>query len=142
MSSEKPSWAKTNVSWDIRKVIWQRWAMGDTVKGTIAFFQLHRDKYENAPLDRNTVATVRNELAGLPFELLHKLLEEMPETKTFLMEQRPDFKEKIEVSQQPQSQPGSPTHITVIPKRKIKSHTLETKIVDGKVQDTHWIELG
>lgn len=141
MSSEKPSWAKTNVSWDIRKVIWQRWSMGDTVKGTIDFFQLHRDKHPNAPLDRNTTASVRNELVGLPVELLQKLLEEMPEIKTFLMEQRSDFKDKIESSQQPQSQLGSPTHITVIPKRKIKNTRIETKIVDGKPETTIIREL-
>ena len=29
----------------------------------------------------------------------------------------------------------------VIPKRKIKSQTIERKIVDGKIEDTHRIEL-
>ncbi len=141
MAGEKPNWAKTNVNWGIRKVIWQRWALGETVKDSLKFFQLHKTEYEDAPWDRNTVAAVRNELASLPFELLHKLLEEIPETRTFLMQQRPDFKEKIELSQQPQSQLGSPTHITVIPKRKIKRRIIESKTVDGKVQVTDSIEL-
>jgi len=94
MSSEKPSWAKTNVGWDIRKLIWQRWAMAETIKQTMEFFDLDKVKYENAPVDRNTIAAVRNELADLPLELLHKLLEEMPDIETFLKEQRRDFQGK------------------------------------------------
>ena len=140
MSSEKPSWVKTNVGWDIRKVIWQRLAMGDTIAEIKTFFDLHQDEYKNAPIDRNTIAAVRNELADLPLELLDKLLEEMPEIETFLKEKRPDFKEKIESSKRPHSHPSSSTY-TVVPKRKIQSQTGEITIFDSKFDGTHRTKL-
>lgn len=117
--------------------------MGDTIANTLTFYDLRKGEKEflDFPTDRNTIAKVRDELAHVPLEVLHKLSEEIPEIETFLIEKRPDFKEKTESSKQPQYQPGSPTHITVVPKRKIKRHITERKMVDGKVQETDWIEL-
>jgi len=140
MASEKPSWAKTNVGWDIRKVVWQRWAMGDTIAATMTFFDSNMTEYKKAPFDRNTIAAVRNELGDLPIELLHKLLKELPEIETFLMKQRPDFKEKFEFLKLPQPRPSSFAPV-LIPKRKIKSRTIEAKTVDGKIEVTDRIEL-
>jgi hypothetical protein len=139
MTPSKPSWQKTNVRWEIRKLIWQRWALGDKVPNTLTFFDLHKGEkgYKDVPTDRSTIIKIRGELAHVPLELLHKLLEELPEVKSFLYDQRPDFKQINESLQQPQSHPS----FTVIPKRKIKSQTIETKIVNGKNEVTHKIEI-
>lgn len=96
MTSPEPSWKRTNVRWEIRKLIWRRWSLGDTIANTLAFFELRQtDKdLKDAPTDRNTIAKVRDELAHVPLEVLLELVKEMPEIATFLRQQRPDFNEK------------------------------------------------
>ncbi len=98
MTSRKPSWMKTNAPWDIRVVIWQHWAQGDTIQKTIHFFELHKDEYEKAPMDRNTISAIKDELIVLPIELMLKLVKDVPEVKQLILEHRPDLQGKLEVS--------------------------------------------
>ena len=96
MAKRKPRWQKTNVSWEIRRIIWQRWAQGDTVPQTVNFFELHQGEYRNVPFDRGTIKKVKDELLDIPAELASKLINELPEVKSFLLEQRPDLKVELE----------------------------------------------
>lgn len=84
----KPSWTKTNVPWEIKKVIWQLQAKGSTVAVTQRFFELHQGEYKGAPLDRTTIAKVRKELGGLSNELANTLVAELPELRSLIQEQK------------------------------------------------------
>lgn len=84
----KASWVKTNVPWDIKKLIWQLWAKGDSVVATQRFFELHQGEYEGAPFDKKTIAKVREELGGLSNELASTLVAELPEVRSLIQEQK------------------------------------------------------
>lgn len=91
MKLKKPRWVKTTVPWETKKVIWQRWALGNTERHTVRFFELNLDKYPYAPLHVDTVRKVQEELLELPIECLDKLVEELPELESFIKEKRPDY---------------------------------------------------
>ena len=80
----KPAWALTNVSWETRKVIWLRWAKGDTIQATQRFLELNQGEYADAPIDPKTIKKVREELDNLPDELAKTLIKELPEIKVFI----------------------------------------------------------
>lgn len=90
MARRKSGWAKTNVSWDIRKVIWLRWAFGDKIKDILKFLELNADQYENAPVDRNTIRNVMDELKLIPCDLVVTLISEAPELKSLILNIRQD----------------------------------------------------
>ena len=94
MRQPKPGWKKTNTPWEIEKVIWLRWALGDTKKETVHYLDGHRDEYPNAPVHRDTIKTVRGEFLALPSELLDKLISDLPEIEHFVKEKRPDYLQK------------------------------------------------
>jgi hypothetical protein len=94
MRQPKPGWKKTNVSWEIKKVIWLRWALGDTEIETIHYLDGHRDEYPNAPVHRDTIRKVREEFLALPSEWLDKLISDLPEIEHFVKEKRPDYLKK------------------------------------------------
>ncbi len=84
VTRRKPSWAQTNVPWDIKKVIWQKWARGDTIAATQRFFELHAGENKGAPFDKETIQKVRNELRSLPDSLMERLLAEFPEVSSLV----------------------------------------------------------
>jgi hypothetical protein len=88
----RPKWALTNTDWETRKIIWQRLALGEPISKIQLFFELNADKYCNAPLDRDTITRVTEELSNLPSELITKLITEVPEIKSYILEIRPDLK--------------------------------------------------
>jgi hypothetical protein len=92
MKDSKPNWQITNVSWEIRKVILQQLARGQTITEILHDFELHADLYLNAPIDRNTISKVKKELALMPDELVKTLIMEVPEAKAYILESRPDLK--------------------------------------------------
>ena len=101
MGKNKPSWAKTNVSWEIRKLILQHWAKGQTINQTVTFFQLNSDSYKDAPVDRNTISKVLKELDSMPIALLQLLIKELPEVTQSVLERRPEL--ETEISEKPTS---------------------------------------
>ncbi len=91
MKKEKPSWAKTRVPWEIKKVIWRCWASGETKRDTVKVFEAAVEKYPGAPYHVDTIQKVRDELLALPIEWLDKLIFESPELEDFIKEIRPDY---------------------------------------------------
>lgn len=91
MEIEKSNWKLTNVNWEVSKVIWSRWALGDTVKATKTFLELHSEDYPSAPLDRTTITKVREEISRMPIEICRKLIREVPETRYLVSMGRPDL---------------------------------------------------
>lgn len=89
-TQRKPSWTKTNVPWDIKKVVWQLWAKGDTIQATQRFFELNQGEYVNTPLDSKTIKKVREELGNLPDELAKILIKESPEVSSLFERKKPD----------------------------------------------------
>ncbi len=87
MRQGKLSWPKTRVPWEIKVVVWRRWALGDTKAQTVAFFELNIEEYPKAPLHVDTIRKVRDELTVLPIELLDKLLRDMPELGSLIKQQ-------------------------------------------------------
>jgi hypothetical protein len=102
MVRRKASWVKTNVPWNIKIVIWQQWAQGNTITETARFFELHTEDYKGAPFDRNTISKVWDELSCLPIGQLIKLVNESPELKDFVIDLRSDSRERLE--QAPESE--------------------------------------
>lgn len=71
-----PGWARTNVSWDTKVLVWGRMAQGENDKQVELWLdrQLGPDGSGlSLHLDRNTVRLVRNELKELPAELAGEL---------------------------------------------------------------------
>jgi hypothetical protein len=99
MTSKKPNWKKTNVSWENSKQIWLQWSLGNTVTATLKHFQLNIDKYPDIPLDRATITEVREELLSLPYEIITSLLSEMPNLRGLIREQRSDLVKIIELKE-------------------------------------------
>ena len=116
MRQPKPGWKKTNVSWEIRKVIWQRWALGDTEIETVHYFDRHRDEYPNAPGHRDTISKVRDELLELPIDLLEQAMNEVPEIRRLMEEKRPDYVEQaaVESKRRPQREPLIDLRVTAL----------------------------
>ncbi len=116
MKQAKPSWKKTNVPWEIKKVIWQRWALGDTEKETVQYFDCHRDEYQNAPGHRDTISKVRDELLELPIDLLEQVMNEVPETRQLVEEKRADYAEQeaVKSKQRPQRKPLIDLRVTAL----------------------------
>jgi hypothetical protein len=96
MTNKKPQWTQTDVPWEIKKVIWLRWSLGDNVSAILRFLDLHRDKYSEAPQSRDTITRVKNELMKLPLGQILILIKEMPEIASFVQEKRPDLKKDLE----------------------------------------------
>jgi hypothetical protein len=92
MKDSKPNWQKTNINWEIRKVILQQLARGQTITEIVNFFQLNADRYTNAPSDRGTISKVIKELKSMPPELLKTLIKEVPEAEAYILENRQDLK--------------------------------------------------
>jgi hypothetical protein len=97
--SEPPSklakeWATTNVRWEVKKIIWQSWARGETIKQTLHSFELHQGEreYEGAPFDKKTVGKVREELRNLPYEMAITAVEESPELRSLMERETPNFR--------------------------------------------------
>lgn len=88
MPRRKASWVETNVPWDVKKVIWQLWAKGETLTATQRFFELHQGEYEGAVFDRKTITKVRAELSRLPNGLVETLVTELPEVENLVKEER------------------------------------------------------
>lgn len=91
MEIDKSNWKLTNVKWEDSKIIWSRWALGDTVKATKTFFELHSVEYPDAPLDRMTIKKVREEISRMPIEICTKLIEEVPEARELVLMARPEL---------------------------------------------------
>lgn len=91
----KPDWALTNVGWEVRKIVWLLWAMGETLPQTAMFLKLNKDDF---PDDRqyhvDTLRRVRKELVAVPVEILDRLVEEVPGVRSFLINQRVDYASK------------------------------------------------
>lgn len=102
--NDKQSWRRTRVSWETKKRIWERWALGDTEADTIEYFTLYAEEYPKAPSHRHTINKVRKELLELPLPLLRKLADELPEIKDFVKERRPDYAEQKAQESEQQSQ--------------------------------------
>ncbi|MDD5095016.1 MAG: hypothetical protein PHV74_11655 [Dehalococcoidia bacterium] len=95
MRKQKPGWATTNTSWEIKKVVWHRWSLGDTDTHILRHLQLNKDKYPDIPVHRDTIRSIRNELLSMPVEVAQQLTKELPEIQSFVEEQRPDLKGKL-----------------------------------------------
>lgn len=95
MGNNMQKWRKTRANWEIRKIIWERWALGDTERDTVIFFESNSEKYPNGPLHRHTINKVRKELLNLPVTLLNKLASELPELLDFLKEIRSDYNGQV-----------------------------------------------
>lgn len=74
-------WTDTNVPWDTKKAIYQRKALGETVKQIKRYLELHQDEFEGIPYDMKTFNKVVKELDRMPYVLRDKLIEESPECK-------------------------------------------------------------
>lgn len=116
MRQVKPSWAKTNVSWEIKEVIWQRWSLGDTEIETIHYLDRHRAEYPNAPGHRDTISKVRDELLELPVDLQQQVMNEVPEIRHLIEEKRPDYAEQevVKSKRRPQRGPLIDLRVTAL----------------------------
>jgi len=137
MTRQRPSWAKTNVSWDTKKAIWVRWALGDKIKDTLDYLQLNADKYKDAPVDRNTINKVRKELNEMPTELVHQLVTEAPEVKTLVIQQRPDFQVELAGLKLELSEVTQP----LIPKAREEDIEGVTKTSISKAKEEHFEQI-
>ena len=99
MRREKPTYKLTNTSWEGTKLIWWRWALGDTKSAILRFFDLNRGnkEYEEVPRHRDTIAKVISEFALYPKEHIIEFVKEYPETEQFVIGQRPDLQTYQEV---------------------------------------------
>jgi hypothetical protein len=96
MSTKKLNIYKTHVPWRIKKVIWIRYASGETNENIKKYFQLNADKFKDAPKSVDTISKVRHELDVLDGGIVAKLIQEVPNVKEFVLRQRPDLKETIQ----------------------------------------------
>jgi len=95
MSAYSSEWRITKTSWDVRKAIWERWALSDTIPQTLQYLELNADKYNRIPTHRDTVAKVRKEFLRLPVELVKQLLEESPVIQSLLDKERPELVKRL-----------------------------------------------
>jgi hypothetical protein len=92
------SWMKTNTTWEVRKAVWLRWSLGDSADKTLDFLSGNTVQFPDAPVDRGTIAKIRDELLLLPLDLVRLLIKELPDTgiRSFVLEKRPDLCGKLE----------------------------------------------
>jgi hypothetical protein len=96
-------------NWEIKKDIWKSYSLGDTVKVTLAKLaekygaieekeakSRKRKKLENYPSDRNTISTVRSELKEGDFGNIKRLIQELPDMKSFVISKRPDLPRELD----------------------------------------------
>lgn len=96
MRRERPSYKLTNTSWEHTKVIWRRWALGDNIAAIKTFLELNKDKYTSAPQHRDTISKTLDEFASYPKESIMEFVMEYPDTKEFVISQRPDVQSMFE----------------------------------------------
>jgi hypothetical protein len=63
-----PDWVKTEVPWEIKIIVWKRFALGETIKQIENFLKIQGNHY-----DHNTIAKLRDELADAPTEIIQEL---------------------------------------------------------------------
>jgi hypothetical protein len=109
---EKAEWTRTNTTWEVRKVVWHHWALGHSAEKTLDYLpsmpsppkrEGSKRKGSGIPEDRTTIFKIRDELSDLPPYLARKLVEEIPEIRSFIEDKRPDLKGKL--SQDQRSKP-------------------------------------
>jgi hypothetical protein len=93
MAKLAKEWATTNVPWDVKKIIWQSWAKGETIEHTLLSLQLHHGEmeYAGAPFDKKTVRKVRDELRNLPYDMADTAVKESPGLRSLMERQNPNF---------------------------------------------------
>jgi hypothetical protein len=69
--------------------------LGDSIVATVNYFDLNKDIYQGTSITGDTVRKVRGELLDLPAELVLKLIEEVPEIRSFINEKRSDILDGI-----------------------------------------------
>jgi len=90
-------WATTDAPWAVRKIIWQSWAKGETIKHTQHLLELHQGEkeYEGAPFDKKTIGKVREELRNLPYDIAIKAVQESPELQSLMERENSNFRGDI-----------------------------------------------
>ncbi|MGB6872721.1 MAG: hypothetical protein WBE46_01025 [Dehalococcoidia bacterium] len=82
LTQQTTRWRKSRVPWDTKKVIWQRYARGESLENIRIYLELHQDELRGVPFDRATIKKVIDELREMPNELKDKLISELPEIKS------------------------------------------------------------
>ncbi|MCJ7656104.1 MAG: hypothetical protein MUO97_12555 [Dehalococcoidia bacterium] len=83
--------------WDIRVKIWQCQARGDNIMATLRHFEIHAGE-EGYPMyvpDRGIISKIRSELLTLLERLPEMLPSLPPEVQAYVINKRPDLKDKI-----------------------------------------------
>ncbi len=95
MSSDKPSWASTNLSCRTLLKIWELQAYGYNINRTNTYLQQHPDEYPDYPDCWETVSKVRKDLKKIPIELARDIVQVKPIIKVWLEDKKPEWKGKI-----------------------------------------------
>ena len=77
-------WRRSRVPWETKKVIWQRYARGESLENIRIYLELHQDELKRVPFDRATIRKVIDELREMPIDLKSQLISELPEIKTVI----------------------------------------------------------
>ncbi|MCP3682265.1 MAG: hypothetical protein GY861_06195 [bacterium] len=85
------------MSWEGKKLVWSRYARGETVQNTIIYLEsLEEAVYTDRIFDRDSIGKVRKELREMPLSMMKELVKELPEIQGFVEDViRPDFKGKL-----------------------------------------------
>lgn len=101
-------WELTRTTWEIRKAVWDRWRLGDSVERTLDYLDSMRRprkrvgskrKGSGIPGDRATINKIRKELSRIPLHMAKKLISEMPDISAFVEKKRPDLKGRLSEEQ-------------------------------------------
>jgi hypothetical protein len=89
----KPSWIKTTVGWEKKKIIWLRVMKGDTPMEIVRFIELNSglEIYKDMPTDDGTIRKVIKELEVMPKSIASRLVNELPDMVDYFADKRSDL---------------------------------------------------
>ena len=146
MSKLKPKWIKTDIPKDTKVKLWRIMKDNPTYESWQLYIGKHpelftKDEGQYIRMSRDTYKRLQDEVKAMPCSEVLSLPKDLQD---WIVEIRPDLKQELEkqgLEQSGKSPTISSSTPTVIPKRKIKSTRIETKIVDGKSETTIIREL-
>ena len=143
----KASFVKTNIAKPVKlelfRIMKDYHTQRDREQAVARSKEIHdlSQVFKFVPISRDTFKRLKGEVNEMPFSEVLSLPKDLQD---WIIEIRPDLKQDL-VRQRLEQSSKSPTASSgipiIIPKRIIKSQIIERKIVDGKVEDTHRIEL-
>jgi hypothetical protein len=142
----KAAWIKTDIPKDIKVKLWRIMKDNPTYESWQLYISNHpelftKDEEQRVRMSRDTYKRLQDEVRAMPHSEVLSLPKDLQD---WIVETRPDLKQELKrqrLEQSSKSHTISSITPIIIPKRKIKSHIIERKIVDGKVEETDRIEL-